>query len=331
MAVQEINESLEFNFFERSVKSEKKLTIITQGFEDVIRVRGTQLVNNKQNNNKEHISFAFLEKQGKPDEADQCIDCMLVVKEKDVCKNCEKLRKTMQQICQRLLIMNSTKTVHASKDILIEKVKKQQRLIKMQNEIILNMKKYLQQKIKLEEVEISDEMANVVYIVANNVARWQDKITYRILENLTINNIWEYGQVGFFSHDSFKIQKGLLWNQCKNCYVGYLDFENEIQDYEAFALQCKLEIKSTNSLPNLSISSEQKYDLATQVHQIVWHSITYNFSYPISYYEINNMKAYNLNTLIFSLAAKLECIGIHIIALICDGAEGNRIHIKSFD
>ncbi|EXX52009.1 uncharacterized protein OCT59_000536 [Rhizophagus irregularis] len=200
MAVQEINESLEFNFFERSVKSEKKLTIITQGillkyevcildhilqeihrlfssFEDVIRVRGTQLVNNKQNNNKEHISFAFLEKQGKPDEADQCIDCMLVVKEKDVCKNCEKLRKTMQQICQRLLIMNSTKTVHASKDILIEKVKKQQRLIKMQNEIILNMKKYLQQKIKLEEVEISDEMANVVYIVANNVASKQKNIS----------------------------------------------------------------------------------------------------------------------------------------------------------
>jgi hypothetical protein len=31
MAVQEINESLEFNFFERGVKSEKKLTIITQG------------------------------------------------------------------------------------------------------------------------------------------------------------------------------------------------------------------------------------------------------------------------------------------------------------
>jgi hypothetical protein len=118
-----------------------------------------------------------LEKQGKPDEAYRRIDCMLVVKEKDVCKNCEKLRKTMQQICRRLLIMNSTKTVHASKDILIEKVKKQQRLIKMQNEIILNMEKYLQQKIKLEEVEISDEMANVVHIVANNVASKQEDIS----------------------------------------------------------------------------------------------------------------------------------------------------------
>jgi hypothetical protein len=107
-----------------------------------------------------------------------------------------------------------------------------------------------------------------------------------------------------------------------------LDFENEIQDYEAFAIQCQHEM---NSLPNLSTPNEQKYDLATQVHQIIWHSITHNFSFPISYYGINNMKAYNLNTLIFSLAAKLECIGIHTIGSICDGAGENRIHIKSFD
>lgn len=31
MAVQEINESFEFNFFERGMKSEKKLMIITKG------------------------------------------------------------------------------------------------------------------------------------------------------------------------------------------------------------------------------------------------------------------------------------------------------------
>jgi hypothetical protein len=43
------------------------------------------------------------------------------------------------------------------------------------------------------------------------------------------------------------------------------------------------------------------------------------------------MKAHNLNTLIFNLAAKLECIGIHTIGSICDGAGENRIHIKSFD
>ncbi|CAB5371682.1 unnamed protein product [Rhizophagus irregularis] len=70
---------------------------------------------------------------------------------------------------------------------------------------------------------------------------WQNKIVSQILANLTANNIWGYGRVGFFSHDSFKIQKGLLWDQRKNCYVGYLDFENEMQEYKEFAIQCQNE------------------------------------------------------------------------------------------
>jgi hypothetical protein len=37
---------------------------------------------------------------------------------------------------------------------------------------------------------------------------WQDKTGFQILESLTANNIWGYGRVGYFSHDSFKIQKG---------------------------------------------------------------------------------------------------------------------------
>ncbi|CAB5360502.1 unnamed protein product [Rhizophagus irregularis] len=40
----------------------------TTGLEDVTYVRGTQLVNNAQNSSKEHTPFAFLEKQGQPDE-----------------------------------------------------------------------------------------------------------------------------------------------------------------------------------------------------------------------------------------------------------------------
>ena len=39
---------------------------------------------------------------------------------------------------------------------------------------------------------------------------WQDKIIYQLLTNLTINKIWGYERVGFFSHDSFKIQKGKI-------------------------------------------------------------------------------------------------------------------------
>jgi hypothetical protein len=37
---------------------------------------------------------------------------------------------------------------------------------------------------------------------------WQNKTGFQILESLTANNIWGYGRVGFFSHDSFKVQKG---------------------------------------------------------------------------------------------------------------------------
>jgi len=37
---------------------------------------------------------------------------------------------------------------------------------------------------------------------------WQDKIANQMLSSLTIENIWGYGRIGFFSHDSFKIQKG---------------------------------------------------------------------------------------------------------------------------
>ncbi|CAG8807777.1 6302_t:CDS:2, partial [Gigaspora rosea] len=43
----------------------------TKGFENVIYICGTQLVNNKRNPQKEHIPFAFLEKQGQPDKAYQ--------------------------------------------------------------------------------------------------------------------------------------------------------------------------------------------------------------------------------------------------------------------
>lgn len=37
---------------------------------------------------------------------------------------------------------------------------------------------------------------------------WQDKTAYRMLCSLSLENVWGYGRYGFFSHDSFKIQKG---------------------------------------------------------------------------------------------------------------------------
>ncbi|POG80139.1 hypothetical protein GLOIN_2v1803661 [Rhizophagus irregularis DAOM 181602=DAOM 197198] len=159
---------------------------------------------------------------------------------------------------------------------------------------------------------------------------WQNKTARHILEKMAIENIGNCGRIGFFSHDSFKIQKGLLWSQRDNCYVGYLDFENEKEELQSFMMQCEKELQTDNS-SNLSVLEDHDQNLATQVHQIVWHSATCNFAYPIAYYGINTFTAHEINNILFQLAANLECIGIHTCGSICDDAGENRNHIKSFD
>jgi len=37
---------------------------------------------------------------------------------------------------------------------------------------------------------------------------WQDKTAAELLASLDAKKIWGYGRTGFFSHDSFKVQKG---------------------------------------------------------------------------------------------------------------------------
>ncbi|GBC31431.2 hypothetical protein GLOIN_2v1799663 [Rhizophagus irregularis DAOM 181602=DAOM 197198] len=367
----------------------------TVGFENVVQIRGDQLVSN----DKEHTPFAFLENKNQPDEAYRHIHCKFIIKDENTCdnkcENCQKLYKTMQQIYRRSLAgVNSVKIAYASKEILIEKIEHQKKLIKTQYVTLANIRDCLQKKIENEGGEISDNMSKITHTVIENVINknidisslhpifqeliriqsekpngtryhlmflrwaisvysksgkaaynvmktimrlpsistlknyinegeqfsgWQDKTAFQILESLTTNNIWGYRRAGFFSHDSFKIQK---------------DFEDEMQDYQLFALQCQNEIhtasENNNLLPN-SITKKQEQNLATQVHQIVWHSTTHNFAFPIAYYGINTITAHNLNTLLFNLAARLECIGIHTYGSICDGAGENRTHIKSFD
>jgi hypothetical protein len=128
-----------------------------------MQIRGTQLVRNE----KDHTPFAFMEKNG---QIYRRVDCTLVVKENFICENCFKLKKTLQQIQQRILTgVNSTKTIHASKEILIEKVNQQRLVIKEQKEIIINLKERLNQKIKNEEEEVSIEMANIAQVVSEKV------------------------------------------------------------------------------------------------------------------------------------------------------------------
>ncbi|RIB11104.1 hypothetical protein C2G38_2042939 [Gigaspora rosea] len=163
----------------------------------------------------------------------------------------------------------------------------------------------------------------------NQHTGWQDKAVERMIANMEANNMWGYARLGFFSHDSFKILKGLLWSQRDNKYVGYIDFDDEI---EAFGKKCLYEIQNHFYDQNKDEDEKNRErTLATQVHQIVWHSITHPFNFPIAYFAIETMDIHTLNTILFSLAAKLECIAIHTCGSVCDGAAENRKHIKSFD
>ncbi|PKC62530.1 hypothetical protein RhiirA1_465023, partial [Rhizophagus irregularis] len=54
---------------------------------------------------------------------------------------------------------------------------------------------------------------------------WQNKTARLILEKMAIENIGSCGRIGFFSHDTFKIQKG------------YLDFEDEKEELQSFIMQ----------------------------------------------------------------------------------------------
>jgi len=135
-------------------------------FKDVINIRGTQLVSN----NKDHTPFALMERIGQPDEIYRRIDCILVVTKTNICENCIKLRKTMQKIQKRIITgTNSVKIMHASKEILMEKFDQQRKIIRKQNEIIINLKDRLKEKIDKEEEAASDGIANIAHIVIKDV------------------------------------------------------------------------------------------------------------------------------------------------------------------
>lgn len=136
------------------------------GFEDVIQIHGNQLVSN----DKEHIPFAFLENKNQPEEAYWHIDCKLIIKDGNICDNCQKIYKTMQQIHRRSLAgTNPVKIAHASKEILIKKIEHQKKLIKTQYVTLANTRDYLKEKIKKEEGETSDKISKIAHTVIENI------------------------------------------------------------------------------------------------------------------------------------------------------------------
>ncbi|CAG8801012.1 4252_t:CDS:2, partial [Dentiscutata erythropus] len=215
-------------------------------------------------------------------------------------------------ICQgQSTKVNSVKTIHASKEILQEKVNQQRKTIKEQTKTIINLKNQLQKKIEKEEEKVSNEIANIVHTVTKSVTNKTTNIAnlHPIFQELIRIQCTKLNETRY--HPMF-----LRW---------------AISVYSKSGQTAYNAIKTIMRLLSISTLKKPKRKLATQVHQVIWHSATHNFSFPIFYYGINTMIAHNLNTLIFSLAAKLECLGIHTYGSICDGAGENRTHIKSFD
>ncbi|GET60259.1 hypothetical protein GLOIN_2v1486843 [Rhizophagus irregularis DAOM 181602=DAOM 197198] len=262
----------------------------TEGFEKVVQFRGTHLVRNQKNSNNVHEPFAILENQNQPHEAYRRLDCYLLVAEINICEKCKKLKDTLIKIKnQNLLNDLPVKVAHASQEILSKKVQFQRKKIANQNQTIHTLKNRIKQKVEEEGEKVLEELYQIAQDISRKVVKnkidlsslnpifqelirvqsgkangiryhiiqqhlgWQDKTACHILEKISIENIGDYGRIGFFSHDSFKIQKGLLWSQQDNCYVGYLDFENEKEELQSFAMQCEKELQTDNNsnLPNL--------------------------------------------------------------------------------
>lgn len=119
---------------------------------------------------QEHAIVAVLENKNQPDEAYRHINCMLIIKNGNACENCQKVHKLMQQIHRRFLSgVNSVKTVHASKEILIDKIEHQRKIINEQKLTIANIRNYLQRKIDEEGGEISDEMKKVAHAATESI------------------------------------------------------------------------------------------------------------------------------------------------------------------
>ncbi|PKK55861.1 hypothetical protein RhiirC2_801314, partial [Rhizophagus irregularis] len=91
---------------------------------------GIHLVRNQKNPNNIHEPFAILENKSQPDEAYRRIDCLLLVINTNICKNCQKLKNTLIKIKNRNSMGTlPTKVAHASQEVLAKKIQLQRKVI----------------------------------------------------------------------------------------------------------------------------------------------------------------------------------------------------------
>ncbi|RIA89909.1 hypothetical protein C1645_824158, partial [Glomus cerebriforme] len=147
-------------------------------------------------------------------------------------------------------IANKNQIIHTLQAKLQQKIDDEEKVSEELNQVAQKIsKEVMENKIDISSFNlIFQELIRIQSEKVNGVSRagrtayeqhleWQNKTAHLILEKMAVENIGSYGQIGFFSHNSFKIQKGLLWSQQDNCYVGYLDFEDEKEELQLFIMQ----------------------------------------------------------------------------------------------
>ncbi|RIA93246.1 hypothetical protein C1645_819673 [Glomus cerebriforme] len=192
----EINETIHYVSMAKICIGQK-----TKGFEQVVKLRGIHLkIANK--NQIIHTLRAKLQKKIEDDE--------------------EKVSEELNQVAQKISkeVMENKINISSFNPIF-------QELIRIQSEKVNGVRYH----------PMFMQWAISIYSRAGRAAYeqhsgWQNKTTHLILEKMAVENIGSYGRIGFFSHDSFKIQK---------------DFEDEKEELQSFIMQCEKKLQADDS------------------------------------------------------------------------------------
>ncbi|CAG8690514.1 16070_t:CDS:2 [Dentiscutata erythropus] len=265
-------------------------------------LRGNYIYSNRLEPKNNHEIVANLENKGANNEAYRRVDCAFFVLDRDICINCKTLRNTLYKIeKQHIDGVQSVKTAHASREILTELVQDTQK-----RELIRELHDRLKLKFETEEGNISEPLTNIIH---NVVDEGKNK------EHEDIPNIILKELIQVQSEKLKEVRRGPAVYKAMKSMIRLL-LLSTLKSY----------INETNQHIELLWSQrENKY-----VGYIDFDDENAEIK-AFAYFAIKTMNIHTLNTTLFSLAAKLECVAIHTCESVCDGAAENRRHIKSFD
>ncbi|CAG8706743.1 773_t:CDS:2, partial [Dentiscutata erythropus] len=255
-------------------------------------------------------------------------------------------------------------TTYTSKEFLTEIVQNARKTIRTQKELVGSLHDRLKLKFEAEEEQVSEPLTSIVHNVVDEklyssrknlthyrFIQWAVSIysrspaTYKIMKSVirmpSVSILKSYiNETEQYTGWQNKIVKRMVASMKTNnvwdmhvliCQI--IDFDNENAELEAFGEQCLNNIQGLSNHIKHDNDDEKNHErtLVTQIHQIVWHSVSYSFNFSIVYFGVEAMNIHTLSTILFHLAAKLKCVAIHTCGFVCDSADENRRHIKSFD